>query len=357
MQQISIPEIALVVEHIAVELNKVPMIVGQFGVGKTAGINQAGKKLDAFVAPVLLGQYDTVDMKGTPWAEVLEHDFDNVSEKKKFTVWHPASTLPVVGNPLFPDDKIIILFLDELTSATVPVMGVCYQLVQERRVGEHILKPNVRIVCAGNREEDKGIVNRMPLPLCNRMVWFEAGVDVDAWCDHAISQGWDPLLTAFHKFRSRDKGTSMLCNWNPSKPEKVVATPRTWETVAHLMANSTMPSRIKHAAIAGSVGDGPAADLQGFAANWETIQKIMPNILKAPETTAIPEETSLQYVVAVAISGSMTSKNAKPYHTYLCRMEPEFPVLAWQLAVKRDPQMFASPEFLDFSKRYKVIFS
>ncbi len=47
---------------------------------------------------------------------------------------------------------IIRLFcssLDELTSAERDVFGVAYQFINERRVGEHILMPNVRIVARG----------------------------------------------------------------------------------------------------------------------------------------------------------------------------------------------------------------
>ena len=80
------------------------------------------------------------------------------------------------GNPLFPADRPILLFLDELPSASIPVMAVHYQLMNKRRAGEHKLVDNVRIVCAGNRGDDRGVMNRMPLRLCNRLSWFESGL-------------------------------------------------------------------------------------------------------------------------------------------------------------------------------------
>ena len=32
-------------------------------------------------------------------------------------------------------------------------------------------------------------------------------------------------------------------------------------------------------------------------------------------------------------------------------------VLAWQLASKRDQSLYKSPEFIDFTKRYRSVFS
>jgi hypothetical protein len=60
--------------------------------------------------------------------------------------------------------------------------------------------------------------------------------------------------------------------------------------------------------------------------------------------------------VAIAISGTLTEKNARVFHPYLVRMLPEFAVLAWHMAVKRDEALFETDEFLDFSHRYKVVF-
>jgi hypothetical protein len=61
--------------------------------------------------------------------------------------------------------------------------------------------------------------------------------------------------------------------------------------------------------------------------------------------------------VAVAISGTMTPKNVKPFNIYLCRMDPEFAVLAWQLALRRDPTVSGTKEFIDFSRQYRSIFA
>lgn len=342
MHAITIPQMKQVIQHIVLEENEPAMFVGQFGNGKTVGCDQAVKLLGGVLCDIRLGQYDTVDLKGYP---------DTVNG---FMVWRPASTLPFVGNDNFPDDKIIYLVFDEITSATPSVFAIAYQLINERRVGEHVLKPNVRIIAMGNRESDKGVVNRMPMPLSNRMTWFEVVVDVPAWCLHAQAMGWPPVFIAFHQFR---KGVPMLCTYDPKKAEKVVATPRTWEKAIKYFL-STMPHDIKLAAMAGAIGQGPSDEFWGFVNIWHKLIPIE-KIIKDPMGTAIPEpkEAGMRYALAISISGSMTVDNAKPLYAYLQRMDPEFTILAWQMGLARDPDLYTTDEFLDFAKKFKVVFA
>lgn len=346
MHMINANQLKQVVRHIVLGMNEPIMVVGQFGAGKTEVIREACEENGAMSHFVLLGQYDTVDLKGSPWVADIGNEFNA-------TVWRPASTLPFKGNPNFPDDRPIVIVFDERTSSTVPVLGICYQAVQERRIGEHVFMDNVRIISAGNREQDRGIVNRQPMPLCNRETWYEFGIDVDQWCQWAQRKYGDKaaIFVAFLQFRK-----PLICTYDPAKPEKNVATPRTWEKCIRYF-NQSMPIDIKMASMAGAVGDGPAAEFWGFNDSWKQIADLMPKIMRDPEHAKIPDEPSLQYALAVAISGGLTIKNACILHTYLVRMPPEFNVLAWQLAIKRAPTLLETNEFLNFSKRFKVIFN
>jgi hypothetical protein len=341
MQSITITDMIDVVEHLAVRLDEPVMLWGPPGCGKTEGVYQAGQKLGAVICDVRLGQYDSVDIRGIP----------GVEKKSGQTVWHPPSTLPFKGNSNFPTDRTIILMLDELTSAVNAVFGVCYQLINERRVGEHELMPNVRIVCAGNRDGDRGVTNKMPLPLCNRLTHFEVLPDPDGWCLYAQSQGWAPEAIAFIQFRK-----PLLFTFDPKKPEKAFATPRTWEKAIRYHMDDKLPQRAKTSAMCGAVGDGPAMEFIGFIDIYQSITP-MSEILRKPATARVPGETeaSMQYATAIAVSGEMSLKTIAPLHTYLNRMPPEFVVLAWRLAIARDGGLTSAPEFLDLAVKYKAI--
>ena len=289
---------------------------------------------------VHLSQYDSVDLRGIP---VPDKELGQ-------TTWYPPTTLPFVGNDAFPDDRLILLVLDEVNAGMPSVIAACYQLLRgERRLGEFVLKSNVRIVAMGNRETDKGITNRMPLPLANGLTHFEVVSDVDVWCQWAQSVGLPAVGIAFYQFRK-----PLLNTFDPSKPDKTFGTPRSSEKMLrYFMAD--MPVHIKQAAMAGAVGDGIAAEFWGFVDIW---QKMIPlsQIIKDPHGTPVPEELSMCYAVAVNISGSLTRKNAAPLCAYLSRLSPEFEVLAWQLAMKRDPDIHKASEFTAHAKRLKAVY-
>jgi hypothetical protein len=204
-------------------------------------------------------------------------------------VWHPPATLPFVGNNSFPDDKLILLFFDEANAPRAPVSAVAYQIVNDRRCGEHELKPNVRMVMAGNREGDRGVTNKQPLPLSNRLIHCEVGRRRDAWCEWAQENGVPPVAIAFFQFRK-----DLLNTFDPMKPEKTFCTPRTAEKAWRYYADEEMPLDVKQAAMAGAVGDGVAAEMWGFVNVWQEVAQLMPRILKEPTTVKIPEKIDMQ---------------------------------------------------------------
>jgi len=155
---------------------------------------------------------------------------------------------------------------------------------------------------------------------------------------------------AFLQFRK-----PLLSTFDPAKPDKAFATPRTWEKALAYFADKQMPEAIKQASMAGAVGQGPSAEFWGFVDVW---QKVIPvsKIIADPHGTKLPDEASMRYATAVNISGELTVKNIAPLHTYLKRMEPTYLILAWHLAIKRDKALFGTPQFLELSKDYKAVF-
>lgn len=335
------------VDHVAFRLNEPVMIWGGFGVGKSQGIAQLCILRNAVNVDIRLSQYDSVDLRGFPGID-----------KDGTTVWHVPSTLPFVGNPRFesiPADTIICLFLDEINAATPAVAAVAYQLVQDRGVGEHKLLPNVRVVAAGNREGDRGVTNRMPMPLANRFTHIEVVPDADAVADYLGRTGKAPPEgVAFLKFRK-----PLISTYEPSKPElKAVASPRTWEKAFKYDMDEELSPLLKQAAMTGAVGAGPAGEYLGFK---EVMHKVIPirEILKDPSKCRIPDrdDASMNYATTVSVAGAMTKDNVAALNTYINRFDAEFVILCWQLALTRDATLYGVPEFITFSQKYRTVFS
>jgi hypothetical protein len=337
MQIINIKDAKDLIRHVAVGMNEPVMLWGQPGVGKSEAVAQVCAADDGMLVDIRLSQYDAVDLRGIPVPQ------------SGLTVWHAPSTLPFEGNDAFPDDRRIYLFLDEINSAASSVAAVAYQLINDRGVGEHRLKDNVVVIAAGNREADRGVTNRMPTPLANRFTHAEIGVDVDAWCEYAQDAGLPAVGIAFMQFRK-----PLLSTFDPSKPDKAFATPRTW-VKALRYHESDMPSAVKNAAMTGAVGEGPAAEFLGFVDVWESMISVE-DIMADPDGIAMPEELSTRYAVAVSVSGALSAETAEPLHRFLQRMDPEYVVLAWKLALQRDDSLYTTDEFMAFSKTYRAVF-
>lgn len=341
MHTLTLLELPAFITHVAVNHREPVMVWGPPGCGKSEAVAQVCADHGGVLVDIRLSQYDSVDLRGIP----------SVDAEHRLTVWNAPSTLPFEGSPLFDNvSGLIFLFLDELNSAAPPVAAVAYQLINDRRVGEHKLRDNVVIIAAGNREGDRGVTNRMPTPLANRLTHCEVLPDIDASVAYAAKKGWPQEWIAFINFRK-----PLLSTFDPAKPDKAFATPRTWQKAVNYYADNEMPVHVKHAAMAGAVGDGPSGEFWGFVDVWH---KMIPidKIIADPKGAALPDEGSMGYAVAVNISGNMSLKTVTPLHQYLCRLDPELIILAWQLATARDESLYTTPEYLEFAKKYRTVF-
>jgi hypothetical protein len=358
MQVISIEQMKDMIKHVCFRLNKVVGFVGPSGCGKTEGSRQATEEAGAIFLPFLLGQYDSVDLKGFPGVETHAGGYKN-------TVWYPASTLPFKGNPAFDENgPLIHVFFDETNHANQAVLGFMYQVMDARRAGEHILMDNVRLSCAMNGASDKGINNRMPSPLDNRITYAETQPNIKDWAMNATRLGISQVVIAFLTWRK-----DLLHTFDPAKPEKCFGTGRSWVRAGEYFGDTTMPDWLIEASISGSVGRGNCGLLYAFVNHWEHVQKLMPMILKSPSEAEVPKELSMRYALALSICGSMELTNVDVYDIYLARMPAEFRVMAWNLATtysqddeknatprfKRAKGLYKSPAFIKFSRENRAI--
>ena len=357
MKKLTISQLKTAVKELVVRKNMVILVRGGSGVGKSEGIDQAITELDspsalrALLGPsctytgtvmdeIRLSQYDSVEFRGFPQAD----------KKTGTAIWYPPATMPFIGNDSFPDDKIIVIFLDEAPDAKPDVFAVMQQLVLNRCVGEHVLKPNVRILLAGNRESDQALAKKFPMPLNNRVLHFEAVNTVDEFCVYAQSKGVPSIFIAFWQFRQE-----LVNTFDSKKIAAIVATPRTWFFAVDLWQDKRLDPVIKEAAMIGAIGEGPAMEFLAYVDVWANLPAI-DKIIKNPDNTPVPEELSIKYATAMHVSEKMTLANVDQLHIYLRRFTAEFVVMAWQLATARDATLFDSDAYMDYVKRYREIY-
>lgn len=216
------------------------MLHGRPGVGKTEVVQALAQRIGAELHDLRLTTIEPQDLRGLPY-------FDHARAK---TVWYRPEDLPDTDAPA-------ILFLDELTAAAPALQPTVYGLLQERRVGRHLLPATVMIVAAGNRVEDGAIAYDMGTALSDRLIHMIVQADAEDWLKHyAVPAGIHPAVAAFIRTRP-----DLLETTEDSlrRGQMIACTPRSWTRVSRIM--QTVPDRaIRQVMIAGTVGAAPAAE-------------------------------------------------------------------------------------------------
>jgi hypothetical protein len=215
------------------------MLHGRPGVGKTEVVSQLARTRGARLFDLRLTTIEPQDLRGLPY---YDHD-------RGRTVWYRPEDLPDAGPA--------VLFLDELTAAAPTLQPTVYGLLQERRVGRHLLPEDVFIVAAGNTVEDGAVAYEMGTALSDRLVHLHLQADAQDWLKtYAVAAGIHPAVTAFIRARPDLFETTEDAL---RRGHAIACTPRSWERVSRLMT-AVPDRRLRAIMIAGTVGEAPAAE-------------------------------------------------------------------------------------------------
>jgi hypothetical protein len=231
-------EVSVTIRHMANK--KVSLFLwGPPGISKSSVIAQMAKELGMDFVDVRLSQMDPTDLRGIPFPTKDKNGEEIVK-------WAPPAVLP-----RDPNARAIIL-LDEFNSAAPSVQAGAYQLVLDRKLGEYCVPEGCMIIAAGNRETDKGITFRMPTPIANRFVHIEMRADFDDWQRWALGANVHKDVVGYLTAFKHD-----LFQFDASSASRGFATPRSWEFVSKILADSDgLPEMVTLGLISGAVGDG-----------------------------------------------------------------------------------------------------
>ena len=256
---------------------------GPPGIGKSELVEGITEELGGLMIDLRLSQMEPTDLRGIPF----------FNKDKGVMDWAPPIDLP--DEETASQYPIVVLFLDEMNSAAPSVQAAAYQLVLNRRIGKYHLPKNVVMVAAGNRESDKGVTYRMPMPLANRFVHFELRVDHAAWETWATLHGIHADVIGYCGFAKQD-----LFEFDARSSSRAFATPRSWSFVSQFLEDHDGTDQELTDLIAGTVGEGIAIK---FMAHRKIAGK-MPkasDILSGKVTTLDTKEVSAQYSLAVSL--------------------------------------------------------
>lgn len=314
--------------ELLLEIDVPVFIHGSPGIGKSYIVHELAKSKGWQLNDVRLSQLDSVDLRGVP------------SIKEGKTIWMPPVFLPTQGEG--------ILFLDELNSAAPSVQAAVYQLVLDRKVGEYEMPKGWRIVCAGNRVSDRGIVFRLPSPLANRMVHLIACAKFEDFKVWAIQNGIHPTIIAFLGFRP-----DLLSQEVPKESETnpAFATPRSWSmlsSIAHKAGNMDSYAPL----IYGSVGYGAGAEFLAYLKTYSEIPDI--EAILRGEDVVMPSNPGALYALTAALVERWDSSEgeAEILIRFSSLMPVEFGVMLIKDLVVKNEAITLAPSFDGWLEKY-----
>ena len=318
---------------------------GPPGIGKSDGIKALARRVSemthkpVYVHDVRLLNMNPVDLRGIPSKAQIDwkHQVDTANPKTNELESQIIVDKVDVARWLRPEifqmedtnDCINFLFLDEITAAPQSVQAAAYQLVLDRKVGEHKLPNNCYVFCAGNRVTDKSVAYKMPKALANRMCHLEIYADIDDWKKWAFNAGIDSRIIGFLNFKNE-----ALFMFDPAKDDLAYPTPRTWAMVDNFLKKipnieACLPL------ISGAVGVGVATEFFGYAKVYSSLPDI--DGIFAGKNVPYPSKMDVNYALSSSLVTKALKANKKQVNnmiTWLNDWEPDYAVLTIMDCVK-----------------------
>ncbi len=321
--------------EICLQSGLVPFLRSSPGIGKSSLVKELAKEYNLELIDLRLSQCDPVDLHGLP-----RFNEDGTAE------FIPFDMFPVEGSKLPKGKQGTILFLDEFNSASRSVSAAAYKLVLDRMVGNHKLREDVFIICAGNLDSDKAITNPMSSALTSRLVNLFVQVDTQDWLKHyAIPKQLDTRVVSYLNMKP-----SNLMTFDPSIKQDAYASPRTWEFLSKVLKNLPDASMKEYLPLfSGIVGEAVALDFQTYTDCFNRLPSI-DSIEKDPEHTEIPVEIPIKWAITTCLIDRVESlyqakeqdealKKYEIYGKYLSRMDITFRVLFYRMILSNHPSL------------------
>lgn len=312
-------------------------IWGPPGVGKTSIATQARDLLgvqlgdsDFGAITIRANLVEPVDITGLP---VPHADGERVR-------WLQPDFLP-------RDGTRGLLIIDELPQATMAVQCALMRLVDHLPAGWHV-------VALGNRVTDRAGAGQVATHVLDRFTHVEFEVSREDWQTWAATHGIRPEIRGFIDFRP-----SLLFNFDAAERQKTRAgcSPRSWDRASRILA--TADESIRHGLLAGTIGDGPAAELSAFLQIFANC----PNpdaILADPERTPVPTEPSALFAICAALADrarTLAADQLEKLIKYLRRMPVEFGAILMIDCLAVQPSCLMVPAAGEWINKHKSIFA
>ena len=201
-----------------VKMNYAIKIVGHPGIGKSSIVKEIAEKKNFFFIDTRLAFKENIDLGGYP---VPDH------ENKKMIYYRPKFIPP---EEIPAGYKGVLWFLDEANRAHPTVIQTLFQIITERRCGDHLLPENTSIVLAGNlgEEDSTSITDFDDAALDGRLAIFHLKPRPEDWLPWACRNNVHPSIIEYITMYPERLWDQIHINPNP----------RGWHQVSMAISNA-----------------------------------------------------------------------------------------------------------------------
>lgn len=313
----------------------VPFITGKPGGGKSSCAREIAQAL--------------ADLHGIPAERVVEfnpslREPSDILGLPQFdgdhTKWLPPEEFWALRDGVGP----CVLIIEELSDADMGMQNPMCRVILDRCAGQLRLSSQLYIIATGNRTEDKSGANRMSTKLANRMRELEFTEDLDDWLEWAAGHGVPVELQAFVRYRP-----NLLSDFDPKRTKN--PTPRSWESVGRIPEAIREDAAIFLEHVAGSVGDGAAAEYVGFLRIMDRLPNIK-QIIEDPEGVEVPTGRDVLWATVAKLGTLLSAKTVEPIWLFTERLGDEMAVAAAKMYLSVNGKVFREAKGKDKKNVY-----
>lgn len=251
-----------------------------------------------------------------------------------------AELFPLEDTPIPEGYDGWLLFLDEFTSAHKDVQAAGYKLVLDKMTGQHNLHRNVAIICAGNKETDRAIVNKLGTAMQSRLVTLELEISFDEWLTEvALPQNYDSRIVAFLSMYP-----AKLFDFKPDHEGNTFCCPRTWEFMNKLISGEEVTG-MDAPLFGGTITNAVGVEFIAFCQLYKELVTIN-EILKDPKNATIPQDNALKWATISHLFEKTDKDNIDDVVEYILRYSSTFQVLFFRGLLVRKPELKSSKAFV-----------
>lgn len=232
-----------------------------------------------------------------------------------------------------------LALLEETGDATMMMQNLACRLQYDRELNGTAISPDVHFIACSNRTVDKSGAGRISTKYSGRVTVINVVPNLDVWVeDYAFPANINPLDIQWLRFRP-----GLFSDFNPDAPNGACPTPRNWTRAFRTV--KSLPAHLFTAKVAGDVGDGAAVEYAAFlrlADGLTPIEEILANPSKVPVSN---KPDVLHCTVGSLAHHAVPEKLAK-LDVFVRRLPQEFRVFFWLDAIKRNPKIKATKEFI-----------